>query len=68
MKTRNLVSPEKMGMSTVLVDSHKDWMGDHPVEGSILREDDHAHVHHFAEDISDFLHEVIAAEASDEDS
>ncbi|TNE58952.1 MAG: pyrimidine 5'-nucleotidase [Alphaproteobacteria bacterium] len=57
---RNLVSPEKMGMSTVLVASHADWLGDHPAEASIFHHSSQDHIHHFAEDISDFLHGVLA--------
>ncbi|TNE38550.1 MAG: pyrimidine 5'-nucleotidase [Alphaproteobacteria bacterium] len=65
---RNLVSPEKMGMSTVLVASHKDWLGDHPTEGSILDHNNHDHVHHYADDISDFLHAVLAEEEDYQES
>lgn len=65
---RNLVSPEKMGMSTVLVHSSGDWMGDHEHEDSVFHHATHDHIHHFADDLSDFLHEVLDIAPEVEDS
>jgi putative hydrolase of the HAD superfamily len=57
--SRNLVSPEKMGMATVLVHSSGDWMGDHKQKESLFHHDNHDHVHHFADDLTEFLQSAL---------
>ena len=51
----NLVAAERLGMATVLVHSHGDWMGDPGAKDSVFKTTDHSHVHYFADDLTDFL-------------
>ncbi len=55
----NLKCAEEVGMTTALVTSHKDWLDEPGAEGSIFHSDDHTHVHHLVEDLTEFLDLVI---------
>ncbi len=52
----NLLSAHALGMTTVLVGSDADWLADEPADKRPARPGErHDHVHHFTDDLTNFL-------------